>query len=80
MTQYKAIETFSKVADSTDAGVDYVEFTMPYAPVGILSQVRSVTTGAANTAGLATTYAGGKIKVAVTTLAVGDTVSVIAFA
>lgn len=80
MTQYKAIETFSKVAVAGDATVDYVEFDMPYTPVGIISQVRSVTTGAANTAGLVTTFAGGKIKVAVTALAVGDVVSVIAFA
>lgn len=78
-TAYKPIETFSKVAVAADASVDYVEFEVANAPKGMIAQILSVTTGAANTTGLAVTYAAGKVKVAATSIAVGDTVSLICF-
>ncbi len=78
--RFVAMEKFSKVADATDATANYVEFTMPYTPIGIVAQIRSVTTGADNTAGKLITFANSKIKVAVTDLVAGDTVTVIAFA
>ena len=79
--RYVAMEKFSKVATSTDAGNDYIEFTVPYAPVGMIAQVLSVTTGALNATGLAVTYNSttGKVKVAVTALAEGDLVSLSCF-
>ena len=78
-TAYKAIEIFSKVAVAGDASANYVEFEVANVPNGMIAQVLSVTTGAANTTGLAVTYAAGKVKVAVTAIAVGDTVSLICF-
>ena len=45
----------------------------------MIAQVLSVTTGAENATGLKVTFTKGKIKVAVTSLAVGDTISVITF-
>lgn len=77
--KFVAMEKFFKVAVAADATANYVEFDCPYTPKGIIAQVRSVTTGAENATGLKVTFATGKIKVAVTSLAVGDTISVIAF-
>ena len=79
--RFVAMEKFYKVAITADATANYVEFDCPYyAPKGMIAQVLSVTTGAENATGLKVTFATGKIKVAVTSLAVGDTISVIAFA
>lgn len=77
--RFVAMEKFFKVAVAADATANYVEFDCPYTPKGMIAQVLSVTTGAENATGLKVTFATGKIKVAVTSLAVGDTVSVIAF-
>jgi len=77
--RFVPMEKFVKVADATDATAEYVEFACPYTPVGMIPFVRSVTTGAVNSAGLTVTFATGKIKVAVTALAEGDVVSVLAF-
>ncbi len=77
--RFVAMEKFFKVAVAADATANYVEFDCPYTPKGMIAQVLSVTTGAENATGLKVTFATGKIKVAVTSLAVGDTISVIAF-
>ena len=78
--RFVSMEKYMKVADATDASNNYVEFTLVGdVPVGIIAQVRSVTTGANNVAGLAITQPTGKIKIAVTDLVLGDTVSVITF-
>lgn len=77
--RYVPMEKFSAVATAGDAIANYIEFACPYTPVGIIAQVRVVTTGAVNVTGLAVTFATGKIKVAVTDLLEGDTVSVLAF-
>lgn len=79
--RYVPMEKFSKVAVAADATAGYVEFAVPYAPVGMIGQVLSVTTGAENSAGLKITYDAekAKVKVAVTSLAVGDLVSLICF-
>lgn len=78
--RFVAMEKFCKVAVAADATANYVEFDCPYTPNGMIAQVLSVTTGAENASGLKVTFTNGKIKVAVTSLAVGDTISVIAFA
>lgn len=77
--RYVPMEKFSKVADATDAGNNYIEFAVPYTPVGILAQVRTNGTGVINITGLTVTTPAGKVRVAVTDLLLGDTVSVIAF-
>ena len=77
--RFVAMEKFSKVATATDAGNDYIEFIVPYAPVGMIAQVLEPTTGAINVTGLAVTYAASKVKVAVTTLTQGSLVSLICF-
>jgi hypothetical protein len=80
MDRYVAMEKFSKVAVAADATANYIEFACPYTPTGLIAQVLTKTSGAVNVTGLAVTFASGKIKVAVTDLGEGDTVSVIAFA
>ena len=77
--RFVAMEKFSKVATADDATAGFVEFTVPYAPVGMIAQVLAPTTGAINVTGLAVTYATGKVKVAVTTLVAKSLVSLICF-
>lgn len=79
--RYVAMEKFSKIAVTGDATAGYIEFAVPYAPVGMIAQVLAATTGVANATGLAVTYnaTSGKVKVAVTTLVVGSLVSLIVF-
>lgn len=79
VTQFKAIETFSKTASATDATNNYVEFVMPYVATGLNVRVRT-STGTLNETALTVTQPTGKIRVAVTDLIAGDVVSVIAFA
>lgn len=77
--RFVAMEKFSKVAVTGDATAGYIEFAVPYAPVGMIAQVQAKTTGVVNATGLAVLHTNGKVKVTVTTLAVGDTVSLICF-
>ena len=77
--RFVAMEKFSKVAVAADATAGYIEFAVPYAPVGMIAQVQAKTTGVVNATGLAVTYASGKVKVAVTTLGAGDLVNLICF-
>lgn len=77
--RFVAMEKFSAVATAAQASANAVEFTVPYAPVGMIAQVLAPTTGAINVTGLAVTYATGKVKVAVTTLVEGSLVSLICF-
>ena len=78
VTQFKAIETFSKTANATDAASNYIEFDTPYVFTGIIARVRNAA-GALNEAALTVTQPTGKIRVAVTDLALNDVVSVIGF-
>lgn len=79
--RFVAMEKFSKVATTADAAASYVQFDVPYAPVGMIAQVLAPTTGAINVTGLAVTYdaESGKVKVAVTTLVKDSLVSLICF-
>ncbi len=79
--RFVAMEKFAKVATAADATAGFVEFAVPYAPVGMIAQVLAPTTGAINVTGLAVTYdaESGKAKVAVTTLVEKSLVSLICF-
>ncbi len=77
--RYVPMEKASKVAVSGDATANYIDFVLPYSPVGVIAQVRTVTTGVINLTGLTVTVTGTTVRVAVTDLLQGDTVSVLAF-
>lgn len=77
--RFVAMEKFSKVATAADANAGFVEFTVPYAPVGMIAQVLAPATGVVNATGLAVTYTTGKVKVAVSTLVKDSLVSLICF-
>jgi len=81
ITRFVAMEKFSAIATADDATANYIEFTVPYAPSGMVAQVLAPTTGAINDTGLAVTYNAetGKVKVAVTTLIEDSIVSLICF-
>lgn len=76
--RYVALEKFSKIADSTDATNNYIEFKAPYVFTGIIARVRN-SSGGLNETALTVTQPTGKIRVAVTDLALNDVVSVIGF-
>lgn len=80
-TRYVPMETFTHTAVAADATADYVEFTVPYAPKGMIAQIKAATTGVVNSAGLAVTYnsTSGKVKVAATAITAGDVISLIVF-
>ena len=78
MDRYVALEKFSKTAGATDAANNYIEFDTPYVFTGIIARVRNAA-GALNEAALTVTQPTGKIRVAVTDLALNDVVSVIGF-
>lgn len=77
--RYVALEKFAVTASTTDATNNYVEVNMPYVATGIIARVRT-SAGALNETGITVTQPTGKIRVAVTDLALNDVVSIIAFA
>jgi hypothetical protein len=83
--RYVPLETYTTIANDAQGIANTVIFSVPFTPTGLIAQIFSVTTGAANVTGLAvtgesnTTTGNYDVTIAATDIVAGDRVTLIAF-